>query len=124
MWYKVIKYFVWALLTAAFAVFGIGCILLYKGLNSTVYDTPFGKVDTDTLKIGLVSHGETKPCYLLHREIKGKDTLTYYFQPSIYYYVIMRDSLGQLQIWEWDNYNKFPSNNVTNQFKERDIIIR
>lgn len=125
MWYRVIKWVAWMITVGVLAVFGLGCLALYSGRNITVYNTPFGKMDTDTLKIGLLAHGERKPCYIIHREIKHADTLTYYFQPkSITYYMVMKDSCGELQVWEWDKYNRCPLYNVTKQFKKRDIIIR
>ena len=124
MWYRIIRHIVLIVLVVCLTIFGVGCILLYKGLNHTVYDTPFGRVDVDTLKVGLLAQDGTKPCYFLHRDIKGADTLTYYFQPSIYYYMVVRDSLGQLEVWEWDKYSKTPYHNVTNRFEKNNIIIR
>lgn len=125
MLYKVVKWTAWAVTVVALLVFGGSCLTLYYGMDNTVYITPFGIVDTDTLQIGLLTSGEKKACYVVYREIKRQDTLTYYLQPDMMrYYVVMRDSTGELQVWEWDRYNKCPAFNVTRQFKERDIIIR
>ena len=126
MLYKIIRWISWAVAVLMLFYVGTAIIWFIHICSTTVYQTPWGKVDTDTAKIGFMELWSHEPCYETHREIIDGDTVRYYFFKSRkIYYKADHDSLGNLQIRLY-----YPSSIIkdgeicTKYFRKEDIFIK
>lgn len=126
MWYKIVKWVAWAITMVMLLYVGTAVIWLINVCTTSVYNTPWGKVDADTAKIGFLEFWSHEPCYEIHKEIIGMDTVRYYFFKSReIYYKAEHDSTGDIQIRLYYPYNDRKDGEIcTKHFRKEDIFIR
>ena len=126
MLYKVIKWVVWAGTMAVLLIFSISVLMLLHVCTTTVYDTPWGKVDMDTAKIGFMEPWSHEPCYEAYKEISDSDIVRYYFFKSRrIYYKADHDSSGTVRIRLYYPKGLEKDGEVcTKYFRKEDIFIK
>jgi len=124
--FKVIKWAVWAVSIVALLYAGTAILWFGHIITTTVYETPWGKVDTDTAKIGFMELNFHEPCYEVHREIINQDTVRYYFfKARQIYYKADHDSLHNIRIRLYYPHREIKDGEVcTSYFRKEDIFIK
>ena len=126
MWYKAVRWLAWLITITALIYVGTGILLFYNVCTTSVYNTPWGKIDTDTAKIGFMEYWSHEPCYEMHKEVSDSDVVTYYFFKSrSIYYKADHDSSGAVRIRLYYPYREVRDGEVcTEYFRKEDIFIR
>ena len=123
---RIVKWFIWILTIVTLLYVGTGLLLFYHVCTTHVYETPWGKINVDTARIGFLEYWGHEPCYEAHREITSEDTIRYYFfKARSIYYKAEHDSTGKLQIRLFYPYQKYKDGEIcTEHFRKEDIFIR
>ena len=126
MWYKILKWFIWITTLTMLLYIGTALIWFTHVITTTVYETPWGKVDTDTAKIGFLEFWSHEPCYEIYKEVIDEDTVRYYFFKSReIYYKAEHNSAGEIQIRLYYPHSKEKNGEIcTKHFRKEDIFIR